>query len=169
MLTGTANIFRRGAQLARRAFGLCVRRPATALLTARMAFWVVMLSLLVRLLSLPRVMRLMTPRRKGVTASKNREELQARLAETLDVLLRTNFWVFTPTCWKRAPVLYRYLLLNGIKTRVVFGMRKEGGGVLAGHAWLEADGRPVLEDEAPSYAVTFVFPAPADGAQHVGV
>ncbi len=167
MVTGTGNIFRRVGQFVRRSLGLSVRRPATALLTARMAFWVVALSLLVRLLSLPRVMCLMTPRRARVAASTNREELQARLAETLDVLLRTDFWVFTPTCWKRAPVLYRYLLLSGIKTRVVFGMRQEGDGILAGHAWLEADGRPVLENEVPSYAVTFVFPSRADGA-HAG-
>lgn len=160
MVKGAGNIFRRGGRFARRALGLSLRRPAAALLAARMAFWVVALSLLVRLLPLPRVMRLMTPRRRGA-ASADPEEVQARLAATLDMLLRTNLWVFTPTCWKRAPVLYRYLLLGGVETRVVFGMRKEGEGALAGHAWLERGGRPVLENEVPAYAVTFVFPAPA--------
>lgn len=150
----------RVARLGAGACGLVVRRPMKALLYARMAFWVVALSGLARLLPLPRVMRVMTPLRRPPAAPENSEAVQERVAETLDALLRTDFWVFTPTCWKRAPVLYRYLLLEGIRARVVFGMRKEGGGV-AGHAWLERDGRPVLEKSAPAYAVTFIFPKPA--------
>lgn len=62
------------------------------------------------------------------------------------------------SCWKRAAVLRRYLLLNGIETEVVFGVRKENGGQLAGHAWLERDGAPFLEREQPAYTVTFRYP-----------
>lgn len=151
-------IFRRGFELALRSLSLFLRKPGKALLMARMTFWVVSLTALMRLLPLPRVMQIISPGQKSRAMPANPVELQARLAETLDTLLRTNWWVFTPTCWKRAPVLYRYLLLNGVATQVVFGMRREGEGVLAGHAWLERDGRPVLEDNHPSYAVTFVFP-----------
>jgi hypothetical protein len=160
----TANRVARAARFVAGACELVLRRPAKVLLTARMAFWVVALSLLMRRLSLPRVMRLLTPRGNAPAAPRDAEAVQARVAETLDALLRSDFWVFTPTCWKRAPVLYRYLLLEGIRTRVVFGMREEGGGTLAGHAWLERGGRPLLETDVPAYAVTFVFPQTRDGA-----
>jgi hypothetical protein len=56
-------------------------------------------------------------------------------------------------------VLYRYLALHGIETRVVFGVRKEDEGLLAGHAWLEADGQPLLEAKSPDYSITYSFPA----------
>ena len=41
---------------------------------------------------------------------------------------------------------------------VVFGVRK-GEENLAGHAWLERDGRPFLEEREPDYVVTFRYPS----------
>ena len=86
--------------------------------------------------------------------------VQERLARLLDSVLAANFWVFTPTCWKRAPVLHRYLALSGIETRVLFGVRRDGvvGDALSGHAWLEAGGEPLLEKTPPDYKVTYSFP-----------
>jgi hypothetical protein len=77
----------------------------------------------------------------------------------IDALLGLNVLCFTPTCWKRAPVLHRYLALQGIQTRIIFGVRKESDAALAGHAWLEADGRPLLEATPPRYTRTYSFPA----------
>ena len=51
------------------------------------------------------------------------------------------------------------LALKGVRTRVVFGVRSEGAGKLDGHAWLEAEGEPLLEPVAPDYKVTYSFPA----------
>lgn len=121
--------------------------------------WVVVLSLLIRVMPLPRIMSLITPRHRPRMPVGNPAHVQARLARLLDLLLGTNLWVFTRTCWKRAPVLHRYLALNGIETRIVFGVRREGEGVLSGHAWLEAGGQPLLEATAPEYTVTYSFPA----------
>src|SRR5918912_952739 len=84
--------------------------------------------------------------------------VQARLARLLDSVLAADLWVFTPTCWKRAPVLHRYLALSGIPTRVLFGVRREGADALSGHAWLEAGGEPILEKTPPDYKVTYSFP-----------
>ena len=147
-----------------RAARLVQSEPGAALLALRMGAWVVALSLLVRVLPLPRAMRLVAPRRRraprpdGPVAAA---EVQARLARLLDSVLAANFWVFTPTCWKRAPVLHRYLALGGVETRVVFGVRRgeAGGDALSGHAWLEAGGRPLLETTPPDYTVTYTFPA----------
>ena len=148
------------AALPARAARLLLSEPGAALLAARMGAWVVLLSLLMRVLPLPRAMRLVAPRR-AVRRPADAAEVEARLARLLDSLLAADFWVFTPTCWKRAPVLHRYLALKGIETRVLFGVRRgEGGaGALNGHAWLEAEGLPLLEKSPPDYKVTYSFPA----------
>ena len=139
-----------------RAGRLARRRPAELLLVARMAGWVLALSVLMKLLPLPRVLRIVTAERR--TLQRVGALPVARIAQLLDLLLGLNLLVFTPTCWKRAPVLQRYLALNGVETRIVFGVRKAGGDLLAGHAWLERDGRPVFEIEPPDYLVTYAYP-----------
>ena len=56
-------------------------------------------------------------------------------------------------------MLHRYLLRNGIQTRIIFGVRNEADGKVAGHAWLEAEGEPILETTPPEYVVTYRFPS----------
>jgi hypothetical protein len=146
------------AALPSRAARLLLREPGSALLLARMGAWVVALSLLVKLMPLPRAMALVAPRRVARDEPRDAAHVQTRLARLLDSLLAADFWVFTPTCWKRAPVLHRYLALRGIPTRVLFGVRREGADALAGHAWLEAHGQPILEKTPPDYKVTYSFP-----------
>jgi hypothetical protein len=147
------------AALPTRAARLVLCEPGSALLAARMGAWVVALSLLVRLLPLPRALALVAPRRAARVEPADAAHVQARLARLLDSVLAADFWVFTPTCWKRAPVLHRYLALRGIETRVLFGVRREGSDALSGHAWLEACGQPILEKTPPDYKVTYSFPA----------
>ena len=147
------------AALPTRAARLVVCEPGSALLAARMGAWVVALSLMVRLLPLPRAMALVAPRRARREVPADAARVQERLARLLDSVLAADFWVFTPTCWKRAPVLHRYLALNGIDTRIIFGVRREGTDALSGHAWLEACGEPILEKTPPDYKVTYSFPA----------
>jgi hypothetical protein len=134
------------------------RKPDEAFLALRMATWIVLLSVLIKFFPLPRVLSLIavSPRAQN---PKHNEITQQRLAQLVDALLGLNVLCFTPTCWKRAPVLHRYLALNGIETRIVFGLRKEKESLLAGHAWLEADGRPLLEASPPHYIPTYSFPA----------
>ncbi|HEY9404190.1 MAG TPA: lasso peptide biosynthesis B2 protein [Pyrinomonadaceae bacterium] len=134
------------------------RRPGEAFLLLRMSAWVALLSLLIRLLPLPRVLSLISDT-TGDRKPRNARMTEQRLAQLVDALLGLNVLCFTPTCWKRAPVLHRYLALYGIKTRIVFGVRKETESLLAGHAWLEADGRPLLEATPPQYTTTYSFPA----------
>jgi hypothetical protein len=143
--------------LASRVARFVVREPGSALLALRMSAWVAALSLFVKFMPLPRALNLVAPARLG-PAPRDTEEAQATLARVLDSVLAADFWVFTPTCWKRAPVLHRYLALQGIETRIVFGVRREGDDALSGHAWLEREGRPLLEADAPDYRVTYSFP-----------
>jgi hypothetical protein len=148
------------AALPGRAARLLLSEPGSALLAARMGAWVVAVTLLMKLLPLPRAMSLVSPRRRRrARGASGAAEAQARLARLLDSVLGADFWVFTPTCWKRAPVLHRYLALEGVETRVLFGVRGGGAGdALSGHAWLEAEGRPLLETSPPDYKVTYSFP-----------
>lgn len=136
------------------------RRPRESWLVARAAGWVAAVSLLIKVLPLPRVLTLVSPRRPGRARGGTNRLSEERVAQLIDSLLASDVLCFTPTCWKRAPVLHRYLALAGRETRIVFGLRKEGGDALAGHAWLEADGRPIFEAAAPDYTVTYTFPPP---------
>lgn len=122
-----------------------------------MAAWIAWLSLAVKFMSLPKALGTLTTKRSVDTTSNH----ATHLAAGLDRVLRTNWLCFEPICWKRAAVLRRYLALNGIEARIVFGMRKDELGQMHGHAWLESNGRPILESEPPDYTVTYSFPSTA--------
>jgi Transglutaminase-like superfamily len=154
-----ARKFLKAAGLVHRAARFALREPGAALTVLRMAAWVAAVSLLLKRMPLPRVLNLVEPRRRRTGAKLDAEQTQARLARLLDALLATDFLCFTPTCWKRAPVLHRFLSLEGIETRLLFGVRRDSAGKLGGHAWLEAGGEPLLETTPPDYKVTYSFPA----------
>lgn len=137
-------------------------QPGEALLLCRMAWWVVVLSVAARRLPLPRALEIVAGRQEN-----GRENLpttidparQEKLARTIDLLLSSDVWMFKPICWKRAAVLHRYLLRNGTETRIIFGVRNDPAGKVTGHAWLEADGQPILEATPPEYVTTYRFPS----------
>jgi hypothetical protein len=133
-----------------------VTRPDEAWLMLRMAWWVAVLSVMARAYSLPRALEIVAGKQNGGRSGEalNREEL----ARTIDLLLSADVLVFKPICWKRAAILHRYLLRNGTPTKIIFGVRNETGGKFDGHAWLEADGQPILEKDPPNYVVTYSFP-----------
>ena len=120
------------------------------ILAARIAAWIAFLSTIGRALSLQAMLRLTDTRRRA--AGRVRAE---ELASLVDRVFRTD--ILHRSCWKRAAVLRRFLLLEGIETAVAFGVRQGAEG-LEGHAWLERDGKPFLEGKEPEYVVTFRYP-----------
>ena len=132
-----------------------VTRPGEAWLLLRMAWWVTVVSATARFYSLPRALQLVAGNQ---TKSSLHAKTQEELARAIDLLLSADVLMVKPICWKRAAVLHRYLARNGIPTRIIFGVRNEAGGVFDGHAWLEADGQPILETTPPEYVVTYSFP-----------
>jgi hypothetical protein len=142
-------------RLLSRATRKCVSRPDEAWLLMRMAWWVVVLSVTARCYSLPRALEIVAGNQQnGRRSSASREEL----VRAIDQLLSADVLMFKPVCWKRAAVLHRYLSRNGTPTRIIFGVRNESDGKVDGHAWLEADGQPILENTPPDYVVTYSFP-----------
>jgi hypothetical protein len=154
MIAVTLSFFQKLKAAAR----FALRKPRSALLLVRMGFWVALISLLVRVFTLERALKLITPLTRA-SMPENPLEVQARISSLVDLLLSADVWFVTPTCWKRAPLLYRYLALSGIETCVVFGVRKGDANTLDGHAWLEFEGRPLLEKTTPDYKVTFCYPS----------
>ena len=135
-----------------------VSRPLDAVLTARMAFWVVLISIVARLTTLARTQKIASFKMRSAAAEPP-PETAANLARMIDGLLAVDLFVFRRSCWKRAMVLHRYLALSGISSKIRFGLRKESDGTVNGHAWLERGGQPLLEDNALNYVVTFSLPA----------
>jgi Transglutaminase-like superfamily len=135
-----------------------VRDPGESTLILRMATWVSILSLLVKFQSLPRALQMVsvTPQ---LDSKHPPIETERKLVRAIDLLLGANLLIFKPICWKRAAILHRYLALNGISTRIIFGMRKSADGLVDGHAWLEIAGKPILETTVPNYKVTYAFPS----------
>ena len=132
-----------------------INSPSEAWLLIRMAWWVAVLSIAARFCPLPRALQIVAGNKKETArANTNANDL----ARAIDLLLATDFLIFTPVCWKRAAVLHRYLSRSGIPTRIIFGVRNESGGKVAGHAWLEREGHPILESTPPEYVVTYSFP-----------
>jgi hypothetical protein len=144
--------------LSRRATRKLLADPAEAWLLCRMAWWVSVLSVAARCYSLPRALALVAgPQTKPQRTTDS--AVQQRLARAIDQLLSADVLVFKPSCWKRAAVLHRYLSRHGIATRIIFGVRNEANGKVAGHAWLEAEDGPILESAPPEYVVTYSFPS----------
>jgi hypothetical protein len=133
-------------------------RPTEALLLLRMAGWVLLLSIAVKVFSLPRALRLVSTKARLPTETPE-GKIQKRLADAIDLLLKTELFILKPICWKRAAVLHRYLALNGIASQILFGVRRDPDGSVSGHAWLEAAGKPILETTTPGYVVTYAFPS----------
>ena len=141
-----------------RAARKAIHGPAEAFLLLRMAGWVLLLSIAVKVFSLPRALRLVSAKTR-LPMQPPEGRIQKRLAYAVDLLLKTKLFILKPVCWKRAAILHRYLALNGIATQILFGVRRASDGSVDGHAWLEADGKPILEATMPAYVVTYAFPS----------
>ena len=89
-------------------------------------------------------------------ATVRRLELAMRIVES--VLCRAR--VVPDTCLYRSLARFAVLRRAGIDARFLMGVRPatSPGAAIAGHAWLEVDGKPRGEAELPDYTVTFAYP-----------
>ena len=78
-------------------------RPAEAFLLLRMAGWVLLLSIAVKLFSLPRALRLVSTKIR-LPRENPEGRIQKRLADAVDQLLKTKQFILKPVCWNRAAI-----------------------------------------------------------------
>lgn len=112
--------------------------PRAALLLLRMALWAGVLPLLKFGLPLPRLVRLLSPRRSRGPRDPAREKEVVALARALYRRDRRN----RDKCLERSLVTYRYLVSAGASPWLHVGMRREDE-AMTGHVWVTLDGEPV--------------------------
>lgn len=76
------------------------------------------------------------------------DRVMAQVAWWVDAIIRRGHPVVRPGCLTRGVTLYYALRRCGIVVDLCFGVGPDGG-VMAGHCWLDLDGRPVLERVDP--------------------
>ena len=135
-----------------------ILHPRDAWLYCRLAWYVFVITISARLFALPRALSLIATSSLSDGIVRDPQATQT-LARKLDALLSIDLFCFRPSCWKRAAVLHRFLALNGVSTLIRFGVKADAPGDVTGHAWLESEGLPILEKEAPNFVVTYTFPS----------
>ena len=106
---------------------------------------------LVSVLSLARISAL-AERAPGRGRSAAPDEVA--LSEYVGRVLRRLPPPWRYTCLRRGVVLYYLLRRTGRPVALHIGVRKDGAGALAAHAWLVKDGAPYLEPD-PAHSAAF--------------
>ena len=153
------------------------------LLFMRILSLVAVLPAMLRLLSIPMLMRMLTPRPTISFRNPVTDEVRDKIVKYTDYIQGRNFWMFKSTCLRRSLVLYHVLRKAGIDVQICFGVRYKGESLgeesprdLEGHAWLLYKGEIFLERNvamAKTYAVTYQFPpsgeySPREGLEFTG-
>lgn len=134
----------------------------------RILLLITILPLLTRFLSVPKLMKVITPRDLKTLKIKNldQETRIEKLVKFTNYVLSFNLWIYKNTCLKRSLVLYHSLRRSGINVRICFGVRYKNclpdtKKKLEGHAWLLYNGDIFLESNTEitkTYKVTYCFP-----------
>ena len=129
---------------------------------------VTVLPFLLKFMSLPRVMKMLAPRRLKACQHLDMEKSKDKIVKFTDYILKHNFWTNKNTCLRRSLVLYHFLRKLGINVHICFGVSyneklsdREAKKKLEGHAWLLYHGDIFLERNAEitkTYKQTYCFP-----------
>lgn len=131
---------------------------------------VTILPLLIKLLSIPKLMKVLTPGDLIVYKNISSEKAKEKVIKFTDYILSRNFWIYKSICLKRSLVLYHFLRKIGINVHIFFGVRCKNEIMgrekkLEGHAWLVYNGDIFLErniEMTKTYKVTYFFPEEKD-------
>lgn len=125
---------------------------------------VTILPFLIKLLSIPKLMKVLTPRDLRVYNNLDLEKTKDKVVKFTDYILSRNLWMYRTTCLRRSLVLYHFLRKWGMDVHICFGVRFPDGASrekLEGHAWLLYNGDIFLERDieiAKTYKLTYCFP-----------
>jgi hypothetical protein len=125
-----------------------------------------LLPLLVRFLSLPQLMKLLTP--KNIKVPKNIEFQKYRIMKFVDNILNKNILMWKKTCLKRCLIQYYFLRKIGIQVRIFFGVRYKKfypcsckKREIEGHSWLLLNDSVFFDEDREqvnSYNIIYSFP-----------
>ena len=131
-------------------------------------FLVTLLPVMLKLFSLPRLMKMFTPRDLKVYESFDIEELKCKVIKFTDYVLSRKYVKGKNICLRRSLVLYYFLRKLGNNVTICFGVRynemqplSSTQKKLEGHAWLLYHGEIFLERNAEAtktYKMTYSFP-----------
>ena len=110
--------------------------PSAWWLALRTVWWLAVLPILKRVLPLPRLAHLMWSGGSADCRQPDREELTVAIVRGFSRSSGGN-------CLERSLVLYRFLSRANANPELVAGMSKPEDFI--GHAWVEVEGRPLLE------------------------
>ena len=132
-------------------------------------FWSTILPIIVKFLSLPRIMEMITPTKTNRYQATNRKSAEEKIIKFTEYILNLDFWIWKSTCLKRSLLLYRFLNKIGVNVQICFGVKynksmisKDSASSIDGHAWLCLNGEIFLErniEMAREYKVTYCFPS----------
>ncbi len=126
------------------------------------------LPIMLRVLSLPKLMKFFTPRSIKVYERLEIEKLKYKLIKFTDYVLSRKYLMCKNTCLRRSLVLYHFLCKFGIDVTLCIGVRykemqlaSSSQKELEGHAWLVNNGDIFLEKNeeiTKSYKITYCYP-----------
>jgi len=138
------------------------------LLFLQIFFLITILPFLIKLLSMPQLMKTLTPETKKFNGELNCRKLKDKIVKYTDYILSRNFWVYKSSCLNRSLTLYHFLRKLGIDIQICFGIRYKkyftdttGKKKIEGHAWLLHNGEFFLEANSEmtgTYKMTYCFP-----------
>jgi hypothetical protein len=117
-----------------------------------MLFWRVSLPFLKFIVPLPALARFMASDRISDGRGRNERELVV----LRQILIYGGRLFVSPNCFERSLLVFRILSHAGASPNLVVGVSRRDAGI-AGHAWVEVDGRPVRDCETPSYQRVATF------------
>jgi hypothetical protein len=127
-----------------------LRSPRDASLALRMTGWALVLPILKFALPLPRLVLLLSSRRRTRARHPTRE---ARVSELAQLLYRSHRPGFADNCLERSLVTYRYLGRLGADPSLIVAVGRDRSDVI-GHVWVSVDGTPV--HDAPDFLTRYV-------------
>jgi len=128
------------------------------LLFFKIGLLVTALPVMTKLLSLPKLMEVLTPGKRKETFVQEEIDLIIKIT---DLILNQRFFIFYPTCLKKSLVLYHFFNNHGLNVAMNFGIKKDKeSDKLEGHGWLTLDNKPFLENYNPLdfFKVIYSYP-----------
>ena len=138
------------------------------LLLIRILFLVAVLPIMLKRLSVSKLMQVFTPRNTISYKKKDMKKYKENIVRFTDYIINFTPGMWKGSCLKRSLILYFLLRKSGMDVRICFGTRyntrlskQDAKKHLEGHAWLIHKGTIFMErntELTKTYIMTYSFP-----------